>query len=523
VLAAFYSHAQPERFTTVAHFSYSAGFNYVNITTDKSSYAVGEQLEIKITNIGTTSAAINLCKPFEMYANDGTQVQYWRLGTSACTATQMLDTANSAKFYWDQKAYFGSSNNPNNATAGTYTLKLYDASTQFTLYGEGSSAITLSTDKKIYEQGDKINVIATNNGAYAVNYSPCSPSFVIKDTIGIELRQATDSQTYCDSLTPIQPQQSPTIGTWNQQYYNIRGQRAFADAGRYSATFAGSTTYFDILPPKPKPESYLITIGKRAYGQDEVVKISIANTGNVAANYSECEPFELYGPAGKTQYLPKIAGCVSQTFLQPSNTAQFEWKQQDYYSGSLQAATAGNYTVSFRNAAAQFTIRPYPAAPVENKPPSTHYFTLNLTKGWNLVSTPVYSDYADGTPRLSFPLTSCVAQTTATYLNYTYNATPISQGLKTSRGYWLKARENCSVELQGALEIASESFSLNLAKGWNLVGAPGKTILASALAANCSFFGPFAFNGTSYYQAYALEPGKGYWLKTEKECQIKAQ
>ncbi len=150
------------------------------------------------------------------------------------------------------------------------------------------------------------------------------------------------------------------------------------------------------------------------------------------------------------------------------------------------------------------------------------YFAMQLQSGWNLISVPF--DSYDMTIRsrlwsISGSYDSVKAFSLGSWLSYRPGAEP---GLNTlgsidrTRGYWVHVTEPCVLQVSG---VRSESTSITLNAGWNLVGYPtlnGSVTLSGALWGTGADMAE-GFDPTSPYikvlePSYIMKPGEGYWV-----------
>jgi len=154
-------------------------------------------------------------------------------------------------------------------------------------------------------------------------------------------------------------------------------------------------------------------------------------------------------------------------------------------------------------------------------------FILTLSKGWNLVSSPLALD-GESRQRLKdaalegkvweWPVTTRGNRNVRSA--ETYNATT---DITTRTGYWLYGLEPTQVELRGDRE---QDLILTLQAGWNLVG-PLDDIAETALTAARGRVGPvWSWDGgrqvyTRVGDGTTLERGKGYWILADSEVEIR--
>ncbi|TAK54489.1 MAG: T9SS type A sorting domain-containing protein, partial [Bacteroidetes bacterium] len=139
-------------------------------------------------------------------------------------------------------------------------------------------------------------------------------------------------------------------------------------------------------------------------------------------------------------------------------------------------------------------------------------YDVVINPKWNIVSVPVVAP--DFTKTTLFPDALSVAFT----FDGAYAPAPT---LDNAHGYWIKFGDTATTNLTGT-PIFANSYPLNA--GWNMVaslGAPVDVSSPSQVALmtmpegiiSSSFFG---YNN-GYSVASSLEPGKGYWVKTDED------
>ena len=148
--------------------------------------------------------------------------------------------------------------------------------------------------------------------------------------------------------------------------------------------------------------------------------------------------------------------------------------------------------------------------------------TLNLKKGWNLVSFYVEAD--DMSPATVFaPIQDKLLQ--IRNLTDYYNPSGMAvfntlSSLSVEGGYWLKVSEDESLELEGVVPTGG---LIDLKNGWNLVGYP--RLSEGEVASELASLGNTVLQIKNVSQTYdpnvpfflntlsTMKPGLGYWLK----------
>ncbi len=132
---------------------------------------------------------------------------------------------------------------------------------------------------------------------------------------------------------------------------------------------------------------------------------------------------------------------------------------------------------------------------------------VNEGSRWNLISLPL--NRADRAVTSIFP-----TATGGTTYQYTGNLYQAEDTLEPGKGYWMKFPSTVNQSVQGA---PMPSFTIMVNAGWNLVGSVDHTIPAPSGGVIVSNFYGY---GNGYYPATSLDPGKGYWVKTNASGMI---
>jgi hypothetical protein len=127
--------------------------------------------------------------------------------------------------------------------------------------------------------------------------------------------------------------------------------------------------------------------------------------------------------------------------------------------------------------------------------------------GWNIVSLPMTP--ADPRKTMLFP--------TAVSEAYEYlpgGGYAIRDTLKPGAAYWIQFGSPQVLDLTG-FPIAVDTIDVQ--PGWNLVGSVEGTLQVSAvqeIPPGIIESGWFAYNDSGYISTTAIEPARGYWVKT---------
>ncbi len=136
--------------------------------------------------------------------------------------------------------------------------------------------------------------------------------------------------------------------------------------------------------------------------------------------------------------------------------------------------------------------------------------SLSVSPRWNLISIPVAA--ADLSKQHLFPAASSAA--------LLYNGSYVPEDtLRLGVGYWLEFDSAAYLSWLGSRVVAD---TVAVAPNWNIVGGPSVAISVSSVTSDSpgvvlsQFFG---FNG-SYSITDSLYPGRGYWVKANKPCNL---
>lgn len=134
----------------------------------------------------------------------------------------------------------------------------------------------------------------------------------------------------------------------------------------------------------------------------------------------------------------------------------------------------------------------------------------NLNEGWNLVSVPL--DVLNWDRLILFPNTASEV--------YSYQGKYTQEDVLTfGQGYWLKYSSPQNILING-WQITSDSVQLR--KGWNIVGSITDSVIVSSITTDPpeileSQF--FEYN-SGYFNAEKIKPMEGYWIKAASEGKL---
>ena len=134
--------------------------------------------------------------------------------------------------------------------------------------------------------------------------------------------------------------------------------------------------------------------------------------------------------------------------------------------------------------------------------------TLNISNmdGWNMIGLPL--DVEDSNYQSIFP--DAINGTL-----YSFNDGYLQEeNLEPGNGYWLRFNEAGVTSISG-LEI--ESITLEITEGWNVISGISSFVQISEIEDPDELIIPgtvYGFSLSGYVNAYMLEPGYGYWLRS---------
>ncbi len=415
----------------------------------------------------------------------------------------------------------------------------------------GSAGIPyIYTHKEVYALGETIGVTAGNKGKSAFTYTSCGGVFFSAFAYGAPGTQIELHVTNpllgrpCQQLT-LEPLKDVTY-LWDQTYYDERGNVHKLTEGTYYVAFQGKTFKFTVGKPTSTSTSVVLTTNKRAYALGEGVEVSATNNGKTEVRVSGCgHGYSIIGSDGTYLTLDRPSQNVCDGFrtIAPGETTVLGTWDQTYLddcrpgkdfnavgSCTRKKAAAGYYSAGFEGATAKFVILDSdgnPPNPPEDKPS----ITVALTKGWNMVSVPVYSfalapclPTSNNCPPASRTAelveSTCDSKIAWAYVDKAYQKTSVDS-LSAGVGYWVKASNDCKMTFSGESELTSSDYSMNLQPGWNLIGAPRGSTPFSTLSNDCRVTsGPWYYGYGEYQKFDRLDEGRAYWVKVANSCTL---
>ena len=136
---------------------------------------------------------------------------------------------------------------------------------------------------------------------------------------------------------------------------------------------------------------------------------------------------------------------------------------------------------------------------------STEFVTVETLESWNMVGLPLIVN--DPSYLTIFP--SSVGGTLYSYSGAYIPETELIQG----NGYWLRFYEGGTVQITG---VETDQLHIALTEGWNMISGISNEIFVSQIIDPDGLILPNSIYGfaTTYFVSDILEPGKGYWVRS---------
>ena len=130
--------------------------------------------------------------------------------------------------------------------------------------------------------------------------------------------------------------------------------------------------------------------------------------------------------------------------------------------------------------------------------------TFSVNSGWNIVSVPLLTD--DMTPGALFD------GAISDLFSFDNGYVPVNE-VENGKGYWVKYQEDAVIGHYGSVPTGV----IPITAGWNLVGPFAETVEVNNLSTTPAGLISSSYYGFSdmYNTTTILEPGKGYWVKSD--------
>ena len=143
---------------------------------------------------------------------------------------------------------------------------------------------------------------------------------------------------------------------------------------------------------------------------------------------------------------------------------------------------------------------------------SNQVININYNAGWNIIGLPLEVEYA-------YYQTLYPESIEGTLYSFDGNYDP-AENLINGEGYWLRFNEEGSTNISGTI---INELTINLHEGWNLItgGSTSLNILDIQDPDGIIISGTiYGFNNGVYTVTENIEPGKGYWVRTNTSGSI---
>lgn len=146
----------------------------------------------------------------------------------------------------------------------------------------------------------------------------------------------------------------------------------------------------------------------------------------------------------------------------------------------------------------------------------TVMYMFELKKDWNMFSIPAKRSI----PKAEL-LKDCIVLSEVWSYNTSVKDYVATTTVDYGLGYWAELDSGCIVKLNDTVVTVNDIPSL--VAGWNLIGAPSKSVTVSSVKGNCNILaGPYWYDPSTgnYKVVTSLEPGKGYLVKVGSDCKL---
>ncbi|MFI5252130.1 MAG: T9SS type A sorting domain-containing protein [Bacteroidota bacterium] len=160
-----------------------------------------------------------------------------------------------------------------------------------------------------------------------------------------------------------------------------------------------------------------------------------------------------------------------------------------------------------------YSYNVYKIVPRNNSDFVVYGDTNTYNAKWNMISVPRYQ-----APDSLYYRGYLYPEATTSAYAYSNGYTPVDT-IRPGVGYWLKYNNPVKSNVFGQ-RISNDTISV--AAGWNMVGAPGTPLATSSVRAlpSGNHIGTFWKYYRGYVAAPTLEPGLGYWVKSDSTGSI---
>ncbi|MBW9220023.1 S8 family serine peptidase [Methanothermococcus sp. SCGC AD-155-N22] len=145
-------------------------------------------------------------------------------------------------------------------------------------------------------------------------------------------------------------------------------------------------------------------------------------------------------------------------------------------------------------------------------------FTLELERGWNMVSLPLTPDNSS-VYEIFKNITTLNNRPVVTWDPDTYTFVPVDN-IEPKRGYWVFTPSNINITVYGT---PINDTRINLKAGWNMIGTVGLQNLNLSLIPNqVPQRPPVTWNGSGYIfePVTEIEPGKAAWVFVTQDTEV---
>ncbi|MFQ5584264.1 MAG: choice-of-anchor B family protein, partial [Calditrichia bacterium] len=310
-------------------------------------------------------------------------------------------------------------------------------------------------------------------------------------------------------------------GAWGAYPFFRSGKVLISDieTGLYIVFFPGAVETVPVI--NSSPDSFNVNLTE---GDSESRQLSIENVGTAPLTWqistsNKSSPLNFhngsminnlnYGKAPGAKSGRSIPGWLS---ISPqSGTLLPGDSQQVTFTFNASNLVSGAYSTTLNLLSNDPNVSSKSILCKLNVLPATMNHTMTLIDGWNLLGLPV--DTGNRYYLYLFP--GALPGSIWGFDGYYFSEDSLDLG----RGYWLRYLNPAVINFQG---LPLTSLTINLRHDWNLIAGLSTTLNIDEISDPDGILIPGTFFGFSgaYYQADSLEPGQGYWVRTNMAGQI---
>jgi hypothetical protein len=328
--------------TSVGGASYTTSFDILQppdcavLETDKPVYQKGVPVTILFTN--NCQATINLPSdpPWVVSDSNGRIVS----PSLVLPVAVEVQSGQQKTWIWDQK---NKDKVPKQVPEGTYTIEI--TSLEGAYYRttieivQSPDCALLETDKPVYQQGEPVTILFTNNCQVPINF-PSDPPWVISNREGIV------SPAFVEYvIVEVSPGEEKTW-IWDQKNKDKIPKQVPEGTYTIELTSLEGTSYkitFEIVQFIAPLSGDMVTVNQEEYQPGESIEILFTNDSQETITFPLDLPWVIKDSQGRIIFSPSVQDIIVE--VPPGEKKTWEWDQKDEDGNQV---LPGTYTVEFR-------------------------------------------------------------------------------------------------------------------------------------------------------------------------------